>query len=232
MSKPTAKPASKKTRAKPAAAKKAPAKRAPKARKTGRKPTFTEQARRKQILSVAAKLFLEKGFNSTSLDDIAQEVGVSRGVIFYYFDGKREIGEQTARQNMRRYSNYVRERVEKKRTSRTRLLEFVDACLDYQKDHRDVYLLYIDLIGCFGDSEQKYELTVAMNRRTSEWLIELIEAGQEKGEIARVPARDLADVIQGFVDGLMEMSALDPESVNLDGCKQMIHKMLLSVIEP
>lgn len=200
-------------------------------RKQHRQPTFTEQARRKQILEVSTRLFRSKGFNSTSLDDIAGEVGVSRGVIFYYFDGKREIGEQAVREAMRQYAEFVRERVEKKRTSKTQLLEFIDACLDYQKDHRETYLLYVDLLGCFGDSDQKYALTVSLNRRTRDWLLELIKTGQENGEIARVPAHDLADVIQGFIDGLMEMSAVEPDNVNLDGCKQLIRRLLLSVID-
>jgi len=54
-----------------------------KKKRGSRKPTFTEQARRKQILEVSSLLFRSKGFNRTSLEDIAREVGVSRGVIFF-----------------------------------------------------------------------------------------------------------------------------------------------------
>lgn len=205
---------------------------APPARKPESERTFIEQARRRQILAAASELFRTRGFNSTSLDDIAAKVGVSRGVLFYHFDGKREIGEQVVRQSMRGYSEYVRVRVQQKRTSRTQLLEFVDACLDYQKDHREIYLLYVDLLGCLGDMDEKYALTVSMNRRTRAWLQDLIEAGQRNGEIATVPAAHLADVIQGFIDGLMEMSALDPDTVHVDGCKQLIRRMLLGVIGP
>jgi AcrR family transcriptional regulator len=102
------------------------------------KPTFTELARRKQILDVSSKLFMAKGFKNTSLDDIAREVGVSRGVIFYYFDGKREIGEQTIWEALRQYGEYVQDRVGKRKTSKNQLLEFIDACLDYQDDHREL----------------------------------------------------------------------------------------------
>ena len=201
-------------------------------KRANRKPTFTELARRKQILEVSSRLFISKGFDKTSLDDIAKDVGVSRGVIFYYFDGKRELGEQTVRESLRQYSEYVLERVNQRRNSKTQLLEFIDACLDYQSDHREVYLLYIDLIGCFGDAKDKYGLTVAMNRRTRELLIDIIKAGQAKGEIAKLSAHDLADVIQGFVDGLMEISAMDPKTVNIKGCKKLIRQMLLKTIEP
>jgi AcrR family transcriptional regulator len=203
-----------------------------KKKRGSRKPTFTEQARRKQILEVSSLLFRSKGFNRTSLEDIAREVGVSRGVIFYYFDGKRELAAQTVRQSLRQYSEYVQDRVSKKRTSKTELLEFIDACLDYQYDHREVYLLYADLVGCFGDADDRYALTIAANRATRAWLVEIIEAGQKSGEVTRVPVNDLADVVQGLIDGLMSMGALEPDVVNIDGCKRLIHKMVLKMIEP
>jgi len=174
---------------------------------------------------------MSKGFKKTSVDDIAQAAEVSRGVIFYYFDGKREIGEQTIRNHLRKYSDYVRERVSKRKTSQTQLLEFVDACLDYQNDHRELYLLTVELVASFGDTNDRYELTRFVNSRTREWLLEIIEGGKKNGEYARIPANDLADVIQGFVDGIMELSAMQPEVVDLKGCKNLIHKMILNTIK-
>ena len=201
-------------------------------KKGRRKPTFTEQARRKQILDVSSRLFMSSGFKNTSVDDIAREAGVSRGVIFYYFDGKQEIGEQTIWESLRQYGEYVQDRVGRKKTSKTQLLEFIDACLDYQQEHLELYLLTLDLVGCFGDNHDRYQLTVFVNQRTREWLMDIIQAGQKNGEIGKVPASELADVIQGFVDGLMEMTAMEPDAVNIDGCKKLIRKMVLSTIKP
>jgi AcrR family transcriptional regulator len=196
------------------------------------KPTFTEQARRKQILEASAETFSTRGYDATSLDDIARAVGVSRGVIFYYFDGKSEIGEQAVRQCLRLYGNYVRERVAAKSTAREQLLEFVDACLDYLDIHRKDYLLYVDLIGCFGNAEEKYSISVSANRNTRDWLVGIIKQGQKDGDIARLPVTTLADVIQGIVDGMMELSALEPETVDIDSCKKLLRQMILRTIEP
>lgn len=200
-------------------------------KRADREPTFTEQARKTQILDVSARLFRQKGFANTSLDEIAKEVGVSRGVLFYYFDGKREIGENTVRENLRRYSDYVRERVERKRTSKTQLLEFIDACLDYQNDHPEVYVEFIELLGCLGDADEKYRLTQSINKRTRSWLVGMIEAGQEAGEIARVPVQPLADIIQSFTDGMMEMTAMEPGVVDIGECKKLVRRMLAGVVE-
>jgi AcrR family transcriptional regulator len=202
-----------------------------KAARKRKKPTFTEQARRKQILEASAETFCTRGYDATSLDDIANAVGVSRGVIFYYFDGKREIGEQAVRQCLRLYSNYVRERVNEKSSSKEQLLEFVDACLDYLDKHRKDYLLYVDLIGCFGNAEEKYSISVAANRSTRDWLVGIIKQGQKDGDIAKVPVNSLADIVQGVVDGLMELSALEPDTVSIGGCKKLLRQMILRTID-
>jgi len=43
------------------------------------------------ILRQAAKLFREKGYRATSLEDVAAAFGVSRPAIYYYFSSKQEI---------------------------------------------------------------------------------------------------------------------------------------------
>lgn len=47
--------------------------------------------RREEILSIAARLFREKGYTSTSLDEITAEMGVTKPAIYYYFAAKEDI---------------------------------------------------------------------------------------------------------------------------------------------
>jgi AcrR family transcriptional regulator len=44
-----------------------------------------------RISEVALELFLAKGFDATTLDEIAAEAGISRRTFFYYFESKDEI---------------------------------------------------------------------------------------------------------------------------------------------
>lgn len=52
-----------------------------------------EQRRRKKqaVLAAGAKLFAEKGYNKTSLEDIAAALNVTKRALYYYFDGKDDI---------------------------------------------------------------------------------------------------------------------------------------------
>ena len=44
-----------------------------------------------RIQAEAIRLFLERGFETTTLDDIAEAAGVSRRSLFHYFESKEEI---------------------------------------------------------------------------------------------------------------------------------------------
>ncbi|WP_420175041.1 TetR/AcrR family transcriptional regulator [Luteococcus sp. OSA5] len=46
---------------------------------------------RRRIVTAASELFAEQGFSGTSMDQIAQAAGVSKGTIFYNFKNKSEL---------------------------------------------------------------------------------------------------------------------------------------------
>ena len=49
---------------------------------------------RERIESAATLLFAERGYTDTSLDQIAEAAGVSKGTIFYNYDNKAQLFEQ------------------------------------------------------------------------------------------------------------------------------------------
>jgi AcrR family transcriptional regulator len=47
--------------------------------------------RREQLLDVALKLFASRGFNATTMDDIAEAAGVTKPLLYQHFDSKRAL---------------------------------------------------------------------------------------------------------------------------------------------
>lgn len=41
--------------------------------------------RRKELLDTARRLFISKGYEKTSINDILKEVGIAKGTFYYYF---------------------------------------------------------------------------------------------------------------------------------------------------
>ena len=53
-----------------------------------------EQNLEQKIIDVAEKIFMDKGFDSTSTTDIAKEVGCNQALIHYYFRTKENLFQQ------------------------------------------------------------------------------------------------------------------------------------------
>lgn len=49
------------------------------------------EERKNEILDVAERLFGTKGFESTSTNDILNEIGIARGTLYYHFKSKEDI---------------------------------------------------------------------------------------------------------------------------------------------
>lgn len=57
------------------------------------RPTQDPQIRMNEILDAADKLFFSKGYNATTISDIARKIGVAQGMLYYYFKSKEKVLE-------------------------------------------------------------------------------------------------------------------------------------------
>ena len=53
-------------------------------------PEYKEEARAK-ILEAARVVFAKKGYHDATMDDVAKEVGVSKGALYTYFESKEDL---------------------------------------------------------------------------------------------------------------------------------------------
>ena len=59
--------------------------------KGDRRMRMTGKQRREQLLDIGRSLFAEKGFDATSVEEIAQRAGVSKPVVYEHFGGKEGL---------------------------------------------------------------------------------------------------------------------------------------------
>jgi len=55
--------------------------------------TKAPAVRRQEIIDAARKLFETKGISKTSMNEIAESIGVAKGLVYYYFSSKEELVE-------------------------------------------------------------------------------------------------------------------------------------------
>jgi AcrR family transcriptional regulator len=59
-----------------------------------------KDARPEEIITAALDLFVERGFASTRLDDVAARAGVSKGTLYLYFESKEDLFKAVVRGNI------------------------------------------------------------------------------------------------------------------------------------
>ncbi|SIQ99779.1 transcriptional regulator, TetR family [Rhizobium sp. RU20A] len=57
----------------------------------GRHAAGEDPAKREQILAGAKRVFMQKGFDATSMNEVTREAGVSKGTIYVYFTNKEDL---------------------------------------------------------------------------------------------------------------------------------------------
>lgn len=59
--------------------------------KRKRQPDPAFQEKREAVLNTAARLFVEKGYENTSLNELASVLNVTKPTLYYYFESKEQI---------------------------------------------------------------------------------------------------------------------------------------------
>jgi AcrR family transcriptional regulator len=65
----------------------------PECARRGRPAAGHDPVKRQQIIDGARRVFIDKGFDAASMNDITREAGVSKGTIYVYFTNKEELFE-------------------------------------------------------------------------------------------------------------------------------------------
>ena len=108
--------------------------------------------RRRQLLDAARKLFSERHYGAVSLDEIAAEAGVARGLINHYFGTKRDLYVEVVREMVRVPPLPVPEYVAGEGT-RARVSQAIDRWLEMTSRNRGTWLDSVRSQGGLGDPE-------------------------------------------------------------------------------
>jgi AcrR family transcriptional regulator len=72
-----------------------------------REPARKGKSNREKIIQAAAKLIIEQGVANTSLADIADEVGISKGTLYYYYATKGDLIFDISVRHMEHITNTI-----------------------------------------------------------------------------------------------------------------------------
>jgi AcrR family transcriptional regulator len=93
--------------------------------------------RRVQLLDLGIRLFSTHSYEDISVDDVAEAAGISKGLLYHYFEGKREFYVETIRAASLKLRRLTKPHPELPPAARLRAA--IDAHLNYVQEYGSVY---------------------------------------------------------------------------------------------
>lgn len=97
----------------------------------------------KQIIEAAKRVFLANGYNETNMAMIAQEAGMARPAIYYYYRGKERIFDAVFDDIVRDFFPSVMDILKKESPLHERMTELVDAYVEQLKQNPQLPLFLV-----------------------------------------------------------------------------------------
>jgi AcrR family transcriptional regulator len=136
------------------------------------------------------------------LQDVANEAGVSKAILPYYFESKENLILLTMRWVLARVARRIREAIAKANTGEEKVAAMVDAIFVGPESNRRFYLVFFDFLGYAARNERFADVGATFHEICNSLYAEVVCLGQEEGVFRKGDASEAATVVRALVDGL------------------------------
>lgn len=152
--------------------------------RAARKPSDSKSAvvtafRRTEILTAATRVFGNKGFEATRMDDIAREARLAKGTLYLYFKSKDAIYKATVQQALAELGELTREHVNRESNFTGKFAAFIRVRIAFWDEQQSLYRIILSM----GRTSHHRKQSIAWQRQAVEYLESLLTEATHSGEI-------------------------------------------------
>jgi AcrR family transcriptional regulator len=188
------------------------------------KKQVVSEFRQSEIIAAARRVFAEKGYVATTVDEIAARARLAKGTIYVYFDSKERIYNAVLENDRETLQNLTLERMAAAGTVFEKIAVYVNTRFEYCEERRDFFrIMYTEPSGAPGFCKEKSrdwlrepvrQLTLALKSaiaanavrcwppETLAWTVADLTTGALQRRLASTPAttaRQDADFLIDFI---------------------------------
>lgn len=180
--------------------------------------------RKPQILDAAARLFYGKGYHATTIEDVAREVGMLKGSLYYYIKSKEDLLFELLYQVIHEAKAGVEEKLVGVTEPGAALEVAFASHIDHIIQHQVKVGLLLHEFGALApERQQKVRLVM---RQYTQVFVDILRRGQESGVFIAGDARLMANGILGMGNWLYKWYRAD-SGVSRDEVKQTFGNIVL-----
>jgi AcrR family transcriptional regulator len=178
-----------------------------------------DSAQKQAIADAFKKHFQHFGFKKTSVDDISDELHISKKTIYQYFNTKEEIFYYVVSQIARQYLKGMENELTRLPTCREKFAQLIHMVFAEARK----WLKENDAF----EFRYKYEIAeLAFKDAYSELMKQLLQQGIEAGEFASAPVDLTVRMIQGMISESMRLVSANPDLAVEDHLTSAILKLV------
>jgi TetR/AcrR family fatty acid metabolism transcriptional regulator len=183
------------------------------------------------ILAAATRAFAEKGYETTSITEIARAAEVSDGLIYKYFSNKRDLLEHVLRAFYERVIEDLGAKVAGGKGFREQLYILISEHLSTFVAQRNLCRLFISEVRTASD--YRGSAIQQLNRRYTSILIKMVEEAEASGEIPqKVDPRVVRDMLFGAIEHSAWRHTIGKRPIDVQGMARAITDIFLAGLCP
>lgn len=194
------------------------------------------QQTRRRIKDSALMEFAQRGYEGSSVNNICAAQGVSKGIIYHYFDSKDELYLSCVEECFQLLTEHLRTRVPAPEGPVQKQLEDYFACrMDFFRMHPVYQPIFCEVVINPPDNLQE---DVRACRRGFDRLNAAILEGMLRplplrGDMARADVVEVVRQLQDFINARYRMSPMSPEEFRArdESCRRALDILLYGIIE-
>jgi AcrR family transcriptional regulator len=199
------------------------------ARNAARAKSQSKPATRlEEVLQSAANIFFAKGFHATSIEDVARDVGMLKGSLYYYIKSKDDLLFQLLLAGIEDGDAFIARQIDVAGDPVEQLERAIRAQIDYIIQNKVPFGLFLHEFDSLSGKRQ-HKLISVMSRYNSRF-VELVRRGQQQGRLIDGEPWLIVNGILGMCNWLYRWYDTDhvsgPEQI-----KQVFLRMILSGIQ-
>jgi AcrR family transcriptional regulator len=187
---------------------------------------------RQYIIEQTAPLFNRKGFAGTTLSDLTETTGLTKGALYGNFSDKEEIAMEAFRHAMRKVREMVTQKLDGARTFKGQLNALLDFYSAYVFDPPVAggCPLLNAAVETDDDHTSMRRVVVKELMQTVNFIESLLEKGVQEGEFkSNIKAKELAYTFFCSIEGAIMFSRVErsrePMDIIIKHCKKILDQI-------
>jgi len=193
-------------------------------RRARRRVRLETDARRAQLLVLARRVFSDRSYDEVSIDDLAREAKISKGLLYHYFPTKRDLYVAALRVIADELLARVRA-IPRELPPADRVLAGIDAYLDHVTQHSRAFVALMR--GGIGSDPEVAQVIEGVRRALSD---EFLDGSPFEPLLAGNPRFAIA--VRGWI-GFVEQVSIDwcvEPTVSRNELRDLLAQILFGII--